>query len=319
MERKLATVDVIVDIQPIPNADFIEMVQVRNWQCVARKGEFKVGDLCVYAEIDSVFPDEPRWGFLKDKHRRIRTIKLRGQISQGIALPFSLFTEDLPEEVGADVTDFLGITKYDPNANSGRGLCKPRGNFPGFIPKTDEERVQNLRLHELRNKIWFGFEKEDGTSTTYYKRDGKFGLCSRNLELKFEPGNVYYDMALKYSIFDVIKEGHSVQGEIVGPGIQKNRQNHKEKKFLMFYVFDIEKQIYLDWYTNGMYYELDRVPFYGGIDTTNFDSINNYLALVDQLGKNKEGLVLSRYDSSCIYGKESFKIINNNYLLKNNE
>lgn len=317
MTRKLATIDTIVDVQPIPNADFIEMVQVRNWQCVAKKGEFQVGDLCVYAEIDSVFPDEPRWDFLKSK--RIRTIKLRGQISQGIALPFSMFQEDLPEEVGTDVSDFLGITKYElPLPNHGRGSCKPKGTFPGFIPKTDEERVQNIPLHKLRNKIWRMTIKEDGTSATYFKWQDRFGFCSRNLELKpEEAGNVYYNMAEKYSLKDILPEGMAVQGEIVGPGIQGNRGKYKEVQLKLFHVFDINKQRYIDWYAEGMFFELPLIRVINPeLSTEGFENIQQYLALSD-LGKNIEGVVLARFDPQLPFGKESFKIINNNYLLKN--
>lgn len=321
MERKLATIDRITNIQPIENADFIEMVQVRNWQCVARKGEFQLGDLCVYAEIDSVFPDEPRWDFLKSK--RIRTIKLRGQISQGIALPFSLFEETLPTEIGTDVSELLGITKFElPLPHFGLGNTKPKGNFPYFIPKTDEERVQNIPLHKIQGMEWFGFEKIDGTSATYFNYNGKKGICSRNLELKMgeaEDNNVYVKMNNKYSILDIIPDGFAVQGEIAGPGIQGNRKKLKELTFFMFHMFDINKQCYVDWYTEGMFYEFDRVPLINIFDTTGFINIKQYLDIAEGLGSNVEGIVFSRFDETKPFGKESFKIINNNYLLKNKE
>ena len=198
--RKLASIQQIRDIQPIPNADAIEVVIINGWQVVAKKGEFKIGELCVYFEIDSFLPIKPEFEFLRkscykkmadgSKGFRLKTIKLRGQISQGLALPFDLFinTKAAFVEIGQDVTELLQVKKYEmPIPPALQGFAK--GNFPSFIRKTDQERVQNIwyKLNEKYNHINFEVTlKLDGTSATYYYRDGEIGVCSRNLNLKIE-------------------------------------------------------------------------------------------------------------------------------------
>src|SRR6185503_10263785 len=100
------------------------------------KGEFQVGDLAVYCEIDSLLPDRPEFEFLKARGFRIRTIRLRGEISQGICFPLSILPEGTEITEGADVTDALGVTKYEPPIPASlSGVMK--GGFPSFIPKTD--------------------------------------------------------------------------------------------------------------------------------------------------------------------------------------
>ena len=111
--RKLVSIQEIKDIKPIENADKIEVVKVLGWNVVVKKDEFKIGDKIVYAEIDSLFPEKEEFEFLRDRHFRIRTIRLRGQVSQGICFPMDI----LPEgnyEIGDDVTKILGVTKYEP-------------------------------------------------------------------------------------------------------------------------------------------------------------------------------------------------------------
>lgn len=113
MERSLAHIEIIESIIPIENADNLELATVLGWQCVIKKDEFNVGDKIIYCEIDSVLPDRPEYEFLRSRNFRIRTIKLRGVLSQGLILPIesSLGTPNI-YNVGDDVTEDLGITKY---------------------------------------------------------------------------------------------------------------------------------------------------------------------------------------------------------------
>ena len=110
-ERKLAHIEIIEDIKPIQGADKIEVAKILGWECViAKKDNFKVGDKIAYIEVDSVLPDKPEYEFLRDRKFRVRTIKLKGQVSQGLVLP-------LPDSlkfnlVGTDVTSYFEITKY---------------------------------------------------------------------------------------------------------------------------------------------------------------------------------------------------------------
>ena len=197
MERKLASVRKISDIQSIPGADMIELAIVDGWKVVVAKNVgHKVGDMVVYCEIDSFLPIKEEFEFLrKSSYKkmsdgtegfRLRSIKLKGQISQGLVLPLKdlqLPNKDLLE-VGMDVTKELGIVKYErpiPAELSG----KIKGLFPSFLRKTDEERIQNLsnEYENLKQHKFYVTEKLDGSSATFYSKDGVFGVCSRNLEL----------------------------------------------------------------------------------------------------------------------------------------
>jgi len=149
--RKLATLQKIAEIRPIEGADNIEVVVVGGWQCVAKKGEFSVGSPCVYLEVDSVLPMESRYEFLKKSSYvkkdwiegyRLKTVRLRQQLSQGLALPLSLFSTsevNLECPSGTDLTEILGVKLWDPPVPA-KIAGQAKGNFPNFIRKTDQER-----------------------------------------------------------------------------------------------------------------------------------------------------------------------------------
>lgn len=291
----LASVQKITKIEPIHNADNIELAYVLGWQVVVKKGEFKDGDLCIYIEIDSLLPRTQWSEFLfKDKEStkyRLRTIKLRKQISQGLIIPYSVLPIELQYSLkgclGSDVSDALGIEKYEKQIPVAlRGTIK--GIFPTFLRKTDEVRIQSEPelLDKLKGKPFYITQKLDGTSVTYYKYNGVFGVCSRNLELKnpSDPTfhekkipfwrikrllniigmipskkkekslgimNIYWAMANKYKIADWLPEGYAIQGEICGPGIQGNKMGLEENELFIFNVFMISNQSFLpqpgDW------------------------------------------------------------------------
>ena len=112
--RKLASIQKIVSLEPIKDADKIEKATVLGWELVvAKKDNFKVGDLVVYCEVDSILPDKPEFEFLRERKFRIKTIKLRGQVSQGICFPLSILPKAKYNE-GEDVTEVFGARKYDP-------------------------------------------------------------------------------------------------------------------------------------------------------------------------------------------------------------
>ena len=172
MSRTLATIRVIKEVLPIEDADNIELILVDGWQVVSRVGEFKKDDLCIYCEIDSVLPDGEEWAeFMRPRKFRVKTVKLRKQISQGLALPMSILPPDI-YSIDTDVTELLGVTKYLSKAEQidntigRRGSRVPhawmlrfyltrqlhywiwpnkKGGWPEFVPKTDETRVQNIR------------------------------------------------------------------------------------------------------------------------------------------------------------------------------
>ena len=193
--RKLASIQTVTSIEAIPNADAIERFRVLGWWIVGKKGQVRAGDRVVYCEIDSLLPERPEFEFLRSNSFkpalmdgdtliqpagfRIKTIKLRGQVSQGICFPLTILPPDGTYEVGDDVTDRLGIIKYEPPAPVGMS-GRVRGPFPGFLPRTDETRIQVLEpvLQQYRGQTFFITEKLDGTSFTAFLRDDQFGLCS---------------------------------------------------------------------------------------------------------------------------------------------
>jgi hypothetical protein len=273
-ERKLATIREIAAKHPIEGADRIEMVMVDGWECVVKKDEnINVGDLVVYIEIDSIVPDRPEFEFLRDRKFRVRTIKLRKQISQGLVLPLSILNGK-KYKLGDDVTKELGIMKYDPEAEIEREvhIPKPKSRlgkflmrfkwyremrkkkfkqtaFPGWISKTDETRVQNIvrvfnELLESKSKV-FVTEKLDGQSCTAYIDDkNHYGVCSRNLSVPIAGDSNYAKVFHKYNLEKVLKAIKNlykakrvvIQGEICGPGVQGNKYKFDELKLFIFNV-----------------------------------------------------------------------------------
>lgn len=247
--RKLASVQKIIALEPIIGADAIEKAQVLGWELVVKKGEFKIGEMCVYCEIDSLFPQKPEFEFLRPRNFRIRTIRLRGQISQGICFPLSILPDDFEVFEGADCTDILEIIKYEPPIPASLiGLMK--GRFPSFIPKTDETRVQVLQnvLEKYEGESCFITEKLDGSSVTFYLRDGEFGVCSRNLDLLEDETNIFWKVAKDLGIKEKLESlngNFALQGELVGEGIQRNKLNINGHSVYFFNLFDIDQNEYV--------------------------------------------------------------------------
>lgn len=192
--RKLASIRKIAEIMPIPGADKIELVQVDGWSVVAKKGDFQVGDTCVYFEIDSFLPVRPEFEFLRNgcyrEHPdlglgfRLRTVKLRGQISQGLVLPISILNNfgsldnesawvnengSYPNVEGQDLTDYIGVKKWE-SPIPAQLAGQVRGNFPSFIPKTDQERVQNIHFNKKKKATWKNFQKNLMTQQSYIQK-----------------------------------------------------------------------------------------------------------------------------------------------------
>lgn len=355
MSRKLATIQKIKDIQPIEGADRIEVATVNGWKVVVAKDVgHEVGDLVVYCEIDSFLPIREEFEFLrKSSYKkladetegfRLKTVKLRGQVSQGLILPLTVFhgygydvaygesdvilidrdfNVDYKFFIGDDVSDELDIVKYDPPLPPQlTGTAK--GYFPSFIPKTDEERIQNLsdEFEEWKNSDleFYATEKLDGTSTTYYIKDGVFGVCSRNLELLEDEDNTLWRVARKLDLEDGMRAlggNFSIQGELIGEGIQGNPYKIKGQTFRAFTGFDIDTQERIKFH--GMRAVLNRlgvssVP-YVHMDFKLPETIDELLEMAE--GKSvlndeteREGLVIRSKDQSV-----SFKVISNKFLL----
>jgi RNA ligase (TIGR02306 family) len=341
MERKLATIRTITNIQPIDGADMIELASVGGWNVVVAKNVgHKVGDKVVYCEIDSFLPIREEFEFLrKSSYKkmgeqegfRLKTIKLRGQVSQGLILPISVLNPPdtniyVEPFEGLDVTEMLGIVKYEPPIPA-ELAGKVKGQFPSFLRKTDEERIQNLtkEFEEWKYQSKHQFyvtEKLDGSSATFYYNNGEFGVCSRNLELLETEGNTFWKVAREMDLENKLsKYGRniSLQGELIGEGIQGNPYKIKGQKVMFFNVFDIDKQQRES--LGGFLKVMDDLflEFVPIIDIV-FElpeSVDEMLKMAEGKSKlnsntEREGLVVRSIDTTI-----SFKAISNKFLLKN--
>jgi RNA ligase (TIGR02306 family) len=255
-ERKLVTIRKVKNILPIENADLIVLANIDGWQCVVRKSEFKISDMGIFFEIDSLLPIQERYEFLRKscykklfdgtEGFRLKTMKLKGKLSQGLLLPLSMFPEIQNPESGIDYAEILKVVKYEPPLPAQlTGIAK--GLFPSFIKKTDQERIQNLPeyFEKYKNMEFEMSEKENGSSATFYCLDGVFGYCSRNLELKEEGENTYYKIALELGLKEIflrLQLNIAIQGEVVGEGINKNTLKIKGAEFHVFDIYDIDKR-----------------------------------------------------------------------------
>ena len=353
--RKLVTVRSIAAINPIENADAIEVATVDGWDVVVKKNEFNVGDQVLFFEIDCLLPmKDERFSFLaKGKEQelfRLRTIKLRGQVSQGLVLPISQFPE-LPIIQDVGLENLLGITKYEiPDSGSGVRGCKPASTFPHFIPKTDEERVQNIfnKWNSQYSNITFKrSEKLDGSSVTiasikdkslfieklcteeypFSFTNGQTIVASRNQTLQYDETSHFWKgvqnsnlIAISQQLLDETGRQLALQGELIGPGIQGNREGLTDYEVRVFKIWDIKKEEYLDleqFNTICLLFNIKTVPQLGVANP--FKKTLQEL-LNDSKGKNSAGFNIEGkvYSSTKkIDGKTlHFKVINNDFLLE---
>lgn len=328
--RKLASVQKILSLAPIPNADVIECATILGWQVVVRKAEdFQVGQMVVYCEIDSLFPKLPQFEFLKNSNYRLKTAKFRGQISQGLILPLTALPGDTSNlQEGDEVTDLLGITKYEaPIPVELQG--EVTGSWPGCVPQTDETRIQSCPavLDELRGQRCYATVKVDGTSSSFIRRDGEFWVCGHNWPYReLDGSNVHWRMCKKYGVESALRAAgnFAIQGETAGPGIQDNHYGLKEVQLFVFNVYDIDHSRYLDYVEFVAFcrlYGLQTVP----IVEDNLVLDHTVEQLLDLAkgnypgGHRREGLVIrtvKEQHSQALKGRASFKVVNNEYLLK---
>lgn len=335
MDRKLASIQVIKELSLINGADAILCAKVLGWECVVKKSEFTVNDKCVYFEIDSVLPIATWNDHLRKeegKKLRVKTIRLRGQLSQGLALPLSILPQG-DYEVGQDVTSIVNVEKYEPVVPAHlSGMAK--GNFPAFLHKTDETRLQSEPrvLDEAISKglMLVGTLKMDGTSFTAYRRDADFGVCSRNLNLKETEDNAHWRMVRKLKLEEILRSEPTnlcIQGEMAGPSIQGNRMGFKQVDLYLFNLYDIDTGKYFshnELYVFAKKHGLNVVPtvhrldfaVVGPMDANHLINISNNLNYDN--GTPAEGIV---WRSACetysevFKGRMSFKTISNRYLL----
>lgn len=332
--RKLASIRKIDAINPIEGADAIEVATVGGWKVVVKKGEFAVGDLAVYFEIDSWIPHalapflskgkEPR-EYEGVKGERLRTIKLRGQISQGLLLPAGHVDAHARIYEGEDVTELLGIKKWEkPIHPQLQGMV--RGNFPTQIPKTDQERVQNLVKEIANGGIFEVTEKLEGSSMTIYRIKGEFGVCSRNLDLKRDENNAFWKVAVRDKIDEKMQaiDPHwdfAIQGELIGPSIQGNIYGLKDVEFHVFDVYDIQAGDYLPPDARRSLIRkmgLNHVP----VIDEQFKlehTVDDLLKIAEGSSRITDGVEREGIVFKEVNGGFTFKAISNRYLLNSKE
>lgn len=337
-KRKMASIQKIEKLSSIPNADKIELAKVLGWQCIVKKGEFKIGDKCVYFEVDSHLKSEPPWAeFLRKTKFRVKTIKLRGQISQGLAMPLSILPDTNKKyEIGEDVSEILEVTKYEiPIKQQAVTAADIEAPFPGWLTKTDSWRLKSFPhvFEELFDQNIHASTKIDGTSVSIFLKDGKFGVCSRNRQIK-DGDNCYWEIAKKYKIEEKLRnlgKDIAIQGEVYGPKIQKNTSGVSELSVAIFDIFDIKKGRYLsfdEFVETAKNLDLPMVELIFCGKLKNFGSSIEDLQEIANKQKYStnnraaEGIVVkpvdATYEIKALKSKmqNSVKLLNENYLLK---
>ena len=324
--RKMASVQRVLEKKSIVGADLVEAYRVNGWWVVDKKGAYEVGDLVVYCEVDSWIPHtlapfltkpghSPR-EYLGVKGERLRTVKLKGQLSQGLLLPL---VEDNSEE-GQDFSEILGITKWEDTRYMAN--MDARGKFPDFIPKTDQERVQNLD-RTLEKYFGQSFEvtvKRDGSSLTAFVNGEESGVCSRNVNLKETEDSAFWAAANSLSLIPkILSTGRNLalQGELMSQKIQGNYEKVQGIEWNCFDIYDIDTQEYLLPKERRELCKQLRIPHIKVVeeDFVLCHNVDQLLEMAEGPGVNpgvkREGLVFKQNN-----GQFSFKAISNEYLFR---
>ena len=339
--RKLASIQKIIAIEPIPKADAIEVATILGWKVVVKKNSFKVNDLVVYFEVDSMLPKHKAFEFLgencwkeKEQAYRIRTIVLRGQISQGLVIPPSELSDiiesnDLYE--GKDLTREIGVFKYEPTVPA--EISGDAKSFSWPIPKTDEIRIQTMPkfLEVLKGKSYYTSSKLDGTSSSFILDvNNEYHVCGHNYSFVEKEGNTFWELSKKYNIKDILESEfketgthYALQGEVCGPGIQKNKLGLSTHDVFFFNLIDVDsrKVLPLEDLVDFCYRnKLNMVPIIEmGDDFSYF--LEEILKKAEGLyiddgfesarpKQEREGIVVRSSDSAI-----SFKVISNKFLI----
>lgn len=347
--RALATVDTVTDITPIEGADRIVVAHVRGWRIVVKKGEFSPGDLCVYFEIDSFLPaTDPRYSFLTERSTRttvegvqghpLRTVKLRGVVSQGLAMRTELFPEISGMPPGTDVTEILNITKWEPPIPA-ELAGTVAGAWPGWLTKTDEERIQNTpglfsyASQRFDGAAWEAYEKIDGASMSVFLHDNIFAVASRNRNLLETPDNSLWKLARHLNLENILRDTSidAIQGEIFGEGIQGNPLRMRGQHYAIFDVWQNRQRIpRTEWPTIISQMSVPRRQDYEHPDLfrtqeTLLETVNGMKSIINTT-RSAEGVVYRHPTLTEVTDPEtghatkaSFKVISNTYLLKHEQ
>ena len=322
MSDSLVYVGKITELNSIKGADFIVSATVvcgpgGKWKGIVKKTDFEVGSLCIVFLPDSLIPPRDDMKFMESSGWRVKMRRFKGAPSEVVIIPYPF--ENLCLNVGCDITFDYKVTKYHkPVPAHLQGIAK--GNFPDFIPKTDEPnyQIEPELLEKLTGLPYYVTEKADGSSTTAYRYKGVFGLCSRNLELERNDDNGYWKIANKYHLDGRLPEGIAVQWETCGPRIQSNPMGLSELEGFVFSAYNIPEHRYLEFSELKDLCKLLQMPICSiGLLGTCFDPNEIVVPLMGEglypNGKQREGVVV-RSQYNIDNGKPiSFKVINLSY------
>lgn len=246
MNEGLVYIGKVISLDVVPNSDFICCATVvcgtgGKWRGVVKRGDFMVGSFCIVYLPDSIIPESDEIRFMEKHKWRVRMCKFRGCPSEVLIMPFK---KDMSPsiQIGMDITAHEGVTKYFkpiPVEMQGEAI----GDFPSFIPKTDEPNYQTIPevVQSLVGHPYYITQKMDGMSSTAYKYKGKFGVCKRNYELKKDENNVFWKIAIEHDLEKILPEGYAIQWETCGPNIQSNIMGLDKVTGFAFNIFDIQE------------------------------------------------------------------------------
>lgn len=325
---KLASIEKIIAVSAHPNADKLEFVQVLGYYCIVSKGVYKAEDWVIFIQPDTVLP-EVEWSemYRKFSRKRVKAMRIRGEWSMGIVEQIHLLPPDILLEEGLEVSELLGVTKYEPplpKNSQGENLAK--GGLPFQIPKTDEERYQNLKKLPYGELVDVTLKVDGQSFTAYCKKTEEgwqFGVCGRTLEYDLTQENLYTAQVARYDLENKLKaycEQHQVslaiRGESYGHGIQTNTHNPHSKTtngLALFSVWNLDQLAY-ERRENPHYFiylaqalDLPTVPILEmGVELTP-ELIKKYDEELSECnGLPFEGVVINT-------AKTSFKVINKHY------
>ena len=313
----LAYIGRIFEVETIPGADFIEAVTVvcgegGKWRGVVKKDDFLTSSKCVVFLPDAVLPPSDLYSFMEKEKWRVKMKRFKGVPSEVLILPY-----DDWEECGEDVTGKFHVSKYiKPVPANLQG--KAKGNFPAYIPKTDEDHYQRVPddVDNLIGQPFYITQKMDGSSTTAFKYKGNFGVCSRNWELVEDPKNGYWELALRYNLPEKLPEGYAIQWETCGPKIQGNPMGLSKIEAYAFNVYHIHKHRYLEYHELVSFCDdigFPKAPLLRAHSHFHIKDIELFLPATYENGKPQEGIVIRSMYNIGEHKPISFKAINLGY------
>jgi RNA ligase (TIGR02306 family) len=319
----VATIGQVVSVSPVENSDRLAQAVVvcgkaGRWTGVVVRGEVQAGQLVEVYLPDALLPQgDPRFAFMEKYQWRVRIARLRGALSECLIMPLTIE----PPEIGADIASLVGVQKYEkPLPLSAGGEIA--GGFPAFIPKTDELHFQQAPhlVAALVGQPYYVTAKLDGTSVTYFKWQGEFGVCSRNWRLRDTPNSAAWHLARQYGLPELLLDGEAIQCEMVGPGIQGNPLRLGKVGVRLFNAFLIEGHVYRGVYPDvraGLWRSVptvDLVVAGGSFPALSDDELRAMAAGEYPGGGPREGIVVRpQFEAQVDGDRLSFKVINPAY------